>query len=95
MSPWNGAAPEALPARAAAAAVAAIEQARVADSARIEQLSPAELARIPVTGPLLTTDSGRPLTPSRGLRHRAPLARAAGLPAADRVSPHAHTSMRY
>ena len=55
---------------------------------RIYSATAAELAGVPVDGPLLVTSSGRRLTQAAAYATVRRLARAADLPAAEKVSPH-------
>ncbi|MGC9670986.1 tyrosine-type recombinase/integrase [Planosporangium sp. 12N6] len=56
--------------------------------ARIKGATAEQLASVPITGLLLRTSGGKPLTQAHVFATVRRLAHAAGLPAADRISPH-------
>ena len=55
---------------------------------QLNAMTPEELERIATPGPLLATESGRRLTQAQVFATVRRLARAAGLPAAEKISPH-------
>ncbi len=55
---------------------------------RIDALPYEALTPVPLTGPLLATDTGKPLTQAYVFALIRRLARAAGLPACEQISPH-------